>query len=425
MNTLTSRLGGIADDFTGATDLAQTLVSNGMPTILLLDVPSEAQARKAAEQAAALVVCLKIRTAPVDDAVRQSVAALHALRSAGCGQFVWKYCSTFDSTPQGNIGPVADALRRELGVKAALVCPAFPENGRTVYQGFLFVHDQPLHETSMHDHPLTPMRDASLRRLLAPQTPCASGLIPLPVVRNGVEAVQRAFAALEAQGVAHVVADAVTDDDLRVLGTACAEHPLLTGGSGIARGLPERYRSLGLLADSETAVSPQGPALVLAGSCSSATLGQIRHFQGGHPSLTLDPLELDSSDDALNRAEAFALRCLKEGRTPLIFGSAEPERVRKAQEVLGRERAGALMENALSELALRLTRQGVRRLVVAGGETSGAVAQKLGVAVLRVGRSIAPGVPWTATLDDSPLYLALKSGNFGAEAFFSQALELK
>lgn len=423
--TTPSLLGGIADDFTGATDLAQTLVSNGMPTVLLLDVPTEAQARQAATQAAALVVCLKIRTSPKDEAVSQAVASLHALRAAGCGQIVFKYCSTFDSTPEGNIGPVADALRLELGAKSEVVCPAFPENGRTVYQGHLFVHDTLLHETSMRDHPLTPMRDSSLLRLLAPQTPYPCGLIPLPVVREGQDAVRAAFAALEAKGVAHVIADAVTDADLRVLADACADHPLLTGGSGIARGLPALYRQSGSLSGSTPEITPAGPALVLAGSCSSATRGQIRHFQQNHPSLRLDPMQLAESAAAIvDEAERFALRCLAEGTTPLIYGSADPSDVQAAQQALGRERAGTLMEEALSELAVRLTRQGVRRLVVAGGETSGAVAQHLGVTALRVGASIAPGVPWTATLAPDPLYLALKSGNFGQEAFFSQAIAL-
>lgn len=421
--TTRSLLGGIADDFTGATDLAQTFVSNGMPTVLLLDVPTEAQAAQAALQAAALVVCLKIRTSPKAEAVNQAVASLRVLRSVGCGQFVWKYCSTFDSTPEGNIGPVADALRQELGAKAELVCPAFPENGRTVYQGHLFVRDTLLHETSMRDHPLTPMCDSNLLRLLAPQTPFPCGLIPLPVVREGQAAVRAAFAELVASGVVHIIADAVTDADLRVLAEACADHPLLTGGSGIARGLPAFYRQSGSLTVSTPEQTPAGPALVLAGSCSSATRGQIRHFLQSHPSVRLDPMQLaESGTTIVDEAERFALRCMSEGVIPLIYGSAEPAEVQAAQQALGRERAGALMEAALSELAIRLTRQGVRRLVVAGGETSGAVAQKLGVTALRVGATIAPGVPWTATLDADPLYLALKSGNFGDEAFFSKAI---
>ena len=414
-------LGCIADDFTGATDLAQILVANGMSARLLLAVPSAKEARAMAQAADALVICLKIRTAPVDEAVAQALAALRALGEAGCTRFVWKYCSTFDSTPRGNIGPVADALREALGARAALVCPAFPENARTVYQGMLFVGAVPLNESSMRHHPLTPMTDANLLRLLAPQTPHPCGLIPLPTVRAGVAAVRAAFEELAQKGVAHVVADALEDADLRVLGRACADHQLITGGSGIARELPA---ALGCTGNSSTPFTPEGPAVVLAGSCSQASLEQVRLFSEQHPALALDPLELAGSADALDQAETFARKCMEQGQVPLVYGSAEPERVRAAQEALGREKAGAVMEAALAELARRLRAHGARRLVVAGGETSGAVVTALGLSSLRVGEGIAPGVPWTATLDEPPCYLALKSGNFGGPRFFFDALHL-
>ena len=412
-------LGCIADDFTGATDLAQILVANGMSTRLLLAIPTVEEAAAMGREADALVVCLKIRTVPAQEAVAGALGALEALQGAGCTCFVWKYCSTFDSTAEGNIGPVADALRGALGARAALVCPAFPENGRTVYQGHLFVGTALLHESSMRHHPLTPMADANLVRLLAAQTPHACGLIPLATVRQGVAAVSAVFDGLAASGVAHVVADAVDDADLRVLGRACAGHALITGGSGIARELPA---ALGCTGGAGASFCPEGPAVVLAGSCSQASLEQVRLFSASHPAMALDPVELAAHADVVDRAERFVCAALERGETALVYSSAEPQAVHKAQTALGREQAGAIMEHALAELARRLRGRGVRRFVVAGGETSGAVVKALGLQALTVGQGIAPGVPWTASLEATPCYLALKSGNFGGPRFFFDAL---
>lgn len=401
---MTAVLGCIADDFTGGTDLAETLSRNGMRTIQLLGVPDTALASEAAAQADALVVALKIRTVPVEEAVSQALAALEALRAAGCRQFFWKYCSTFDSTPKGNIGPVAEALLRALGGDRAVVCPSFPENRRTVYQGYLFVGDRLLHETSMRNHPLTPMTDANLIRLMDAQSSRKSGLIPLETVREGAEAVKARMDELAAQGTPWLVCDALSDADLRAIG---ADGPV-----------------------PPAPVNAPGLALVLAGSCSQATQAQVARFTRQRPGFALDPLALaEDHGGYVAEAVAFARRHCPDGPC-IVYSTASPDRVAATQARFGREAAGAMIERALADIAAALVETGVRRILVAGGETSGAVVSRLGVRALRIGETIAPGVPWTETLldpaqPDAPhLALALKSGNFGGEDFFMQALGL-
>jgi uncharacterized protein YgbK (DUF1537 family) len=413
-------LGAIADDFTGATDLANALVRHGMRTIQLIGVPA---ADAAAPDAEAVVVSLKSRTIPAPDAVAQSLAALHWLRRVGVRQVLFKYCSTFDSTDKGNIGPVADALLDALDARFTIFCPAFPENGRTIYQGYLFVGDVLLSESGMRDHPLTPMRDPSLVRVLSRQTPHRVGLVPLATVARGADAIRDAFAALAAKGVRHAVVDAVRDADLFAIGAASASLPLVTGGSGIAIGLPDNFRAAGLLAPSDRAdaLPPHaGSAAVLSGSCSVATLAQVAAMRAQRPVFDVDPLALAAGEPVVARALDWAAPRL--GADPiLISASAPPERVRAVQERLGRDEAGTLVENALAAIARGLADRGVRQLVVAGGETAGAVVQALGVTGLRIGPQIDPGVPWTMSLGEPPLALALKSGNFGGPDFFLRA----
>jgi uncharacterized protein YgbK (DUF1537 family) len=412
-------LGAIADDFTGATDLANTLVRQGMRTVQLIGVPEGA----APPDSDAVVVALKSRTIAAADAVAQSLAALQWLQRAGARQVLFKYCSTFDSTDQGNIGPVADALLDALGGDFTVFCPAFPENGRSIYQGYLFVGEVLLSESGMRDHPLTPMRDANLRRVLARQTPHRVGLVPLNAVRNGVDPVRAAFARLRREGFRHAILDAVADSDLMTLGAALADLPLITGGSGIALGLPENFRRAGLLnATQEADRLPRiaGPAAVISGSCSTATLAQVAAMRAHHASFEIDPLELAAGEDVAGRALAWAAARLGE-RPLLVLASAPPDRVRLVQDRLGRERAGTLVETALAAIARGLIERGVRRLVVAGGETAGAIVQALGISGLRIGPQIDPGVPWTASLGEPTIALALKSGNFGREDFFTRA----
>jgi uncharacterized protein YgbK (DUF1537 family) len=413
-------LGSVADDFTGATDLCNTLVRNGMRTVQLIDVPRDGDPVPDAD---AVVVALKSRTIPAPDAIAQSLAALRWLQRAGARQILFKYCSTFDSTDEGNIGPVADALLDALGADFTIFCPAFPENARTIYKGYLFVGDVLLSESGMRDHPLTPMRDPSLVRVLQRQTKAKVGLVPFAEASRGAAAIGDAFDRLRRSGHRHAVVDAVADRDLVEIAAAAKDLKLITGGSGIAIGLPENFRRAGLLRPNPSAAElPRiaGPELVLSGSCSTATLAQVADFQAKRPAFELDPVALAEDKGLVQRAIDWAEGLL--GRGPvLVFASAPPERVRAAQERLGRERAGAVVEEALARVAKALVGKGVRRLVVAGGETAGAVVQALGVRGLRIGPQIDPGVPWTASLGDPPLALALKSGNFGGPDFFTRA----
>ena len=415
-------LGCIADDFTGATDLANTLVKSGLRAVQLLGVPTTATPAPDAE---AVVVALKSRTAPAGEAVRDSLAALDWLRGHGARQVFFKYCSTFDSTAEGNIGPVAEALLERLGGDLTIACPAFPENGRTVYQGHLFVFDRLLSESSMRDHPLTPMGDPDLVRILGRQTRLPVGLVPFRTVDAGPAAIRAAFDDLRAERVRIAIVDALTDTHLVAIGTACADLALLTGGSGVAMGLGDNYRRQGLdmpaAADALPAMS--GSTAIISGSCSQATLGQIAAVETRYPVFRIDPVALAEGRD--QAAEALDWAEPRLGAVPvLIAASAPPEAVRAAQERLGRMQAGDLVEHALAAVAKGLVERGVRRLVIAGGETSGAVLGSLGIAALRIGPEIAPGVPATVSLGEPPLALALKSGNFGGPDFFVDAFEV-
>ena len=414
-------LGCIADDFTGATDLANTLTRNGMHTVQIIDVP-----RGAAPKADAIVVALKSRTIRAAEAVMQSLEACRWLRANGARQIYFKYCSTFDSTDAGNIGPVADALLDDLGADFTIACPAFPENGRTVYLGHLFVGDVLLSDSGMRDHPLTPMSDANLVRVLGRQTSHKVGLVPYLVVKEGAGAIARAFAKLRGNGIRHAIVDAVEDANLTSLGEACANLTLVTGGSGAAIGLPENFRRSGLLSRQNRKprlAEAGGFAAVLSGSCSPATLAQIAVMQCKFPSRFLDPEQLAIAPErTVEEAVAWARQRLPS--TPvLIYASAPPEKVGAIQNRFGRERSGALVEEAMAKAARGLVAAGVRRLVVAGGETSGAVVKALAINGLEIGAQIDPGVPATLSIEEPRIALALKSGNFGGPDFFLKALE--
>jgi uncharacterized protein YgbK (DUF1537 family) len=414
-------LGCIADDFTGATDLANTLTRQGMATVVLLGVPRDDLTVPDAE---AVVVALKSRSIPAADAINLSLAALTWLRRTGARQLYFKYCSTFDSTDAGNIGPVAEALLDALGEDFTVACPAFPTNKRTIYQGHLFVGDVLLSESSMRHHPITPMTDPLLTRVLQRQCKDRVGLIAYGVVEQGSAAIREAEAQLRADGVRIAIVDALTDAHLVAIGEACADLKLLTGGSGLALGLPENFRRAGLLRSQAAGVLPgfSGYAAVLAGSCSAATQRQVAKMKTGSNWFEIDPIALRENPAAV--AQALRWARLRLGAEPvLIYSTADPLAVERAQTVLGRERAGHLVESAMGEIAKGLVGMGVRRLVVAGGETSGAVLTALGIEGLRIGEEIDPGVPWTASLGDPPLALALKSGNFGSDDFFLKVFE--
>lgn len=417
-------LGVIADDLTGATDVALMLTAAGMRTLQVMDAPTSDTPLEGYE---AVVVALKSRTNPADEAIRWSLTALDALQMRGAKQILFKYCSTFDSTPAGNIGPVADALMARLGAELAIVCPAFPKNGRTIYKGNLFVGDLPLDESPMKDHPLTPMRDASLVRLMQAQTGHKVGLIPHQIVDQGRTAIAAEFAALRASGHRYVVTDAIRDRDLVEIGFAADGMALITGGSGIAMGLPEVFRQNKLLSADRSAhafVAPLGRQAVLAGSCSAATRGQIAHAKAAG----LPHLEINARDVLSGATTAASVLTWLDGQqatsTPLVYSSADPAVVAEIQAEFGRDRAGHAVEQLMSALAIGLKARGFSRLVVAGGETSGAVVQGLGIKALEIGPKIAPGVPWTRTRGDKPMALALKSGNFGGPDFFTAAFAM-
>jgi uncharacterized protein YgbK (DUF1537 family) len=417
-------LGCIADDFTGATDLANNLVRNGMRTVQTIGVP----ATPLAEDVDAVVVALKSRTVPAGEAVAQSLAALEWLQRAGSRQFYFKYCSTFDSTAQGNIGPVAEALMHALGAKIAIACPAFPTNARTIYMGNLFVGEAPLSESGMRNHPLTPMQDANLVRVLQAQSRGKVGLVPWTAVAAGEEAIRARLEALESEGARLAVVDAITDADLNAIAAACAGQLLITAGSGIAIGLPGNFRRAGLLpprADAATLPRVPGLSAVISGSCSQATNAQVAHWiESGHTAIRVDPLAIAEGAGGIDVvADALRQAAPELAAGPVLFyATAAPETVKAVQARLGVAEAGALVERALSRIAQGLIAAGVTRLVVAGGETAGAVVQALGISALKIGPQIDPGVPWTATSGARPILLALKSGNFGTRDFFAKSL---
>ena len=413
---MTILLGCIADDFTGATDLANNLVRAGMRVVQAIGVP----AKPAPEGVDAIVVALKSRTIPAGEAVSQSLAALRWLQAAGARQVYFKYCSTFDSTPRGNIGPVTEALMDALRTDFTIACPAFPENKRTIFKGYLFAGDVLLNESGMQNHPLTPMQDASLVRVLQAQCKRKVGLIDYATVAGGEGAIRERMAALKAQGIGVAIVDAISDADLHRLGPALRDMPLVTAGSGVAIGLP---RNWGIEPGAAAGELPRvaGHAAIISGSCSQATLAQVAAFrQAGGAALQLDALGLSkATEGALTWAQAELAR-----GPVLIYSSSPPATVRDVQRRLGTDRAGTMIEKTLADIARGLVERGVRRLVVAGGETSGAVVQALGIEQLRIGPQIDPGVPWCAA--ESPaaggtLHLALKSGNFGTPDFFTKA----
>jgi 3-dehydrotetronate 4-kinase len=417
------KLGCIADDFTGATDLANNLVRAGMRVVQAIGVPEDA----AAVDADAVVVALKSRTLPAAEAVAQSLAALRWLQHQGAEQIYFKYCSTFDSTAAGNIGPVAEALMDALETDFTIATPAFPDNGRTVFKGHLFVGDVLLHESGMQNHPLTPMTDPNLVRVLQAQCRRRVGLIDHRVVAQGEAAVRERIAELREQGIGLAIVDAVSNGDLLRLGRALAGMPLVTAGSGVAIGLPQNW---GLAPNDLAAQLPpaEGHRAVVSGSCSVATNRQVQHFiTRGLPALAIDPLRIAAGEDVTSEALAWAAPRLADGPV-LIYSTADPAAVKAVQGELGVGAAGEMVERTVAAIARGLVERGVRQLLVAGGETSGACVQALNIGQLQIGTQIDPGVPWchahSSAAPEGSLHIALKSGNFGSEDFFVKAFGL-
>ena len=415
------KLGCIADDFTGATDLANNLVRAGMRVTQSIGVP----ARALHSEADAVVVALKSRTVPAAEAVDQSLAALRWLKANGAEQIYFKYCSTFDSTPQGNIGPVTEALMQALNTRFTIATPAFPDNKRTVFKGHLFVGEVLLSESGMQNHPLTPMTDSNLVRVLQAQSRGKVGLIDHLVVARGELAIRERIGVLQAQGFSVAIVDALTNEDLMRLGPALKGMALVTAGSGVAIGLPPNF---GIEPSSRAShlPLPAGWQAVVSGSCSLATSQQVQEFiRSGAPALAIDPLRVASGFDVAAEALDWARPLLPRGPV-LVYSTADAGTVKSTQQQLGVEEAGALVERTLAAIAQGLVKLGVRQLLVAGGETAGACVQALGVAQMQIGPQIDPGVPWCHAVlpTGEGLHLALKSGNFGAPDFFGKAFGL-
>jgi 3-dehydrotetronate 4-kinase len=409
-------LGCIADDFTGASDLANNLVRAGMRVVQTIGVPTS----PLAADVGAVVVALKSRTIAPQEAITQSVAALVWLQAQGAEQIYFKYCSTFDSTAQGNIGPVIDALMGALGCDFTIATPAFPDNKRTVFKGYLFAGDVLLSESGMQNHPLTPMTDANLVRVLQAQTQRVVGLIDYTVVARGASAVQERITELKAAGIGIAVVDAISNDDLMRLGPALKAMPLVTAGSGVAIGLPQNF---GIAPSLDASVLPKAAGLqaVVSGSCSLATNAQVLAFiTAGRPALAIDPLRMASGIDVAAEALAWAAPLLQAGPV-LVYSTAESSAIKAVQRQLGVEEAGALVERTLAAIAKGLVALGVHQLIVAGGETSGACVQALGITQMQIGPQITPGVPWCHA---SGIHITLKSGNFGGNDFFSDAFKM-
>lgn len=406
-------LGCIGDDFTGSSDLANTLAKQGMRVVQYTGIPKTS----AAGDVEAGVVALKSRSIDPAEAVRQSLLALTWLQEQGCEQFFFKYCSTFDSTPQGNIGPVAQALAEALDAHQVIVCPAFPGTGRSVYQGHLFVDDVLLSESGMQNHPLTPMTDADLRRWLKPQTDFDIGHVAAPTVFAGTDAIKTALAQQHEAGKRLIVVDALRDEDLIHIGAAADGLPLITGGSGIALGLPANFARRGAIAGQRGVWTGQdGKCVALSGSCSKATRAQVAAHGEQNPTYKI------TAEDVIEGRlvpKTLADWLIEAEGLPLAYSSADPNHVREVQKKYGSEHAAKSLEDFFAEVARLLVASGVKSLLIAGGETSGAVVEGLELETLEIGPEIDPGVP---VLCAGPnLVIALKSGNFGAPDFFTKA----
>lgn len=411
-------LGVIADDFTGATDIAGFLVENGMRTVQLNGIPKE----KIDVNADAVVISLKSRSCPVDEAINDSVAALKWLQANGCQQFYFKYCSTFDSTAEGNIGPVTDALLAELGEEFTMVCPALPVNGRTVYNGHLFVFQDLLSDSGMRNHPVTPMTDSSLIRMMDAQSQGTSGLVNFQVIEQGSQAVTERFEELKAQGNRYAVVDAFNAEHLVTLGQAAKSLKLVTGGSGLAASIAKNWvERLEDQSDAKQAGNPEkAPTVVFSGSCSVMTNQQVAVYKEKAPHFAIDVKACLTDESYSNQVFDWVMTNIESEFAPLVYATADATALKAIQQEFGAQASSHAVEQFFSQLAIKLQQHGVKNFIVAGGETSGVVTQSLAVKGFHIGPQIAPGVPWVKSVEGE-LSLALKSGNFGDENFFAKA----
>lgn len=412
-------LGVIADDFTGATDIASFLVENGLSTVQLNGVPQD----ELPLEAQAVVISLKSRSCPAAQAVEQSLQALAWLQHQGCRQFYFKYCSTFDSTAQGNIGPVTDALLDALGESQTVISPALPVNSRTVYQGYLFVLDQLLSESGMRHHPVTPMTDSNLLRLMEAQAQGRCGLVTAAEMDRGAITVTEKLRQLAQQGIRYAVLDTLNEQHLLTQGEALKNMKLVTGGSGLAIGLARQWAQPGQVSP-QAAGAPQGEkAVVLSGSCSIMTNQQVARYRQQAAARAIDVARCLNDDDRaayVTELTDWVQQQANGPLAPLLYATAEPETLQQVQQQYGMAAASQAVESLFAGVVEQLRQQGFNRFIVAGGETSGVVTQALGIGGFHIGPCISPGVPWVRAIDQ-PVSLALKSGNFGDENFFARA----
>ena len=417
---MTTFLGCIADDFTGATDLASMLARSGVNVSLRIGVPLSTPENTAEIE----VIALKTRSISASKAIEESLSALKWLKEAGAKKYFFKYCSTFDSTAEGNIGPVSEALMNELKVDQTIYCPAFPENGRSIYMGNLFVGQKLLSESSMKDHPLTPMNDSNLMRLLSAQVSRRVGLADRKVVNSGVTSLKEKLISLKENDVPHVIVDAVADTDLDTIASACQDMDFITGGSALAMPLAEFYKASGKISANDNSFMNKKlntGSIILSGSCSEMTIIQVKNFiQRGAAAFQLDPIDL--AENGIKKVLDW-LSSQDFTKNIIIYATSDPDTVKKVQAELGVDMAGKIVEQGLSECAIAARELGIKNFIIAGGETSGAITKALNVRQLDIGIEIAPGVPWTFSgKRNNQIALSLKSGNFGSEEFFTEAL---
>ncbi|MBU2879901.1 MULTISPECIES: 3-oxo-tetronate kinase [Aliiglaciecola] len=413
-------LGCIADDFTGASDLASFLVNSGLKTVQINRFPLDSELEL--EGYDAIVVALKTRTVDASDAVETSLAALYWLQGLGCRKYYFKYCSTFDSTPKGNIGPVIDALLDALKLSSTIICPALPVNDRTVYMGHLFVGDAPLNESPLKDHPLTPMQDSSVVRLIEAQGRGKAVNIPYHCI-EGDEVYFKAALRAAAKNYRYIVLDTLSTEHLERIGRNVDAFPLITGGSGLATNLTHEFAQYGWVANSvkNTTQQTDGPTLILSGSCSAMTQRQVADYKQAHPALYIDPFKLLNQSQTYEQILAWALQ--NKSAAPLIYTTSSKEVVDKVQSEIGFEKSQVLLEGTLAKLAEDCIKAGFKNIIVAGGETSGAIVKRLDIPAFEIGQSVSPGVPILHSITPPIINLALKSGNFGDQTFFQSALE--
>ena len=417
---MTTFLGCIADDFTGATDLASMLARSGVNVSLRIGVPLSTPENTAEIE----VIALKTRSISASKAIEESLSALKWLKEAGAKKYFFKYCSTFDSTAEGNIGPVSEALMNELKVDQTIYCPAFPENGRSIYMGNLFVGQKLLSESSMKDHPLTPMNDSNLMRLLSAQVSRRVGLADRIIVNSGVKSLKEKLISLKENDVPHVIVDAVADTDLDTIASACQDMDFITGGSALAMPLAEFYKASGKISANDNSFMNKKlntGSIILSGSCSEMTIIQVKNFiQRGAAAFQLDPIDL--AENGVKKVLDW-LSSQDFTKNIIIYATSDPDTVKKVQAELGVDMAGKIVEQGLSECAIAARDLGIKNFIIAGGETSGAITKALNIRQLDIGIEIAPGVPWTFSgKRNNQIALSLKSGNFGSEEFFTEAL---